>query len=185
MGMRVTIDVTNVRPKVVFDQLALQPDCAITVSPGVRQHITLHMEDATVAEILVAVCTQIECKYTFDGTHLSISRLTVLDKLIMRARERDTQARFEWLKQFEVRLPQGMYYEDATVSSVLTEISTASGLEITPWEGEGDRQVAIDVSGMTVDQALEAIVRQIDGEGSVMVGTWNGGHAEHRLVDKP
>jgi hypothetical protein len=41
------------------------------------------------------------------------------------------------------------------------------------------------MSGMTVDQALEAIVRQIDGEGSVMVGTWNGGHAEHRLVDKP
>ncbi len=186
MGMRVTIDVTNVDPKVVFDQLALQPDCAITIYPGIRQHVTLHMENATVTEVLAVVCDEkIECEYTFDGTHLSISPLTVVDKLMMRARERDTQARLEWLKQFEVRLPQGMYYEDATVSSMLAEISTVSGLEITPWEGEGDRKVTIDVSGMTVDQALEAIVRQIDGEGSVMVKTWNSGDGEHRLVDKP
>jgi hypothetical protein len=184
MGMRVTINVTDVKPKVVFDQLAPEPDCAITVRSGVRQHITLHMEDATVTEVLAAACRQIECKYTFDGQHLFISHLTFLDKLVMRARQRDAQAQDEWQRKFEVHLPEGMRFEDATVSSVLAEISTVSGLEITPWEGEGDRKVTLNLGGMTVDEALEAIVRYIDGEGVVMVKTWNGGNAQHRLVDR-
>jgi hypothetical protein len=178
MGMRVTINVTDVEPKVVFDQLAQNPDCAITVSPFVRKHVTLHVENATVTEVLAIVCPQIECKYTFDGQHLFISRLTFLDKL-------NHQAQDEWQRKFEVRLPEGMRFEDATVSNVLAKISTVSGLEITPWEGEGDRKVTLDLSGMAVDEALEAIVRQIAGEGVVMVKTWNGGTAQHRLVDKP
>ena len=185
MDKRVTINVTYVDVKVVSDQLAREAGCAITVRPFVRGHVTLTMQSATVSEVLVAVCKQVECQYTFDGTHLTISRRTSIDNLKMRASERDYQARLEWFKKFEVRLPEGMSYEDATVSSVLTEISTASGLAITPREGEGDREVTLDVGGMTVHQALEAIVRQIDGEGSVMVGSWNGGHTEYRLVDKP
>jgi hypothetical protein len=185
MDMRVTIDVTDVEPKVVFDQLAPEPDCAITVRSDVRQHITLHMEDATVTEVLAAVCEQIECKYTFDGKHLFIAHLNFIDKLVMQARERDIQAQDAWQRKFEVRLPQGMRFEDASVSSVLAEISTVSGLAITPWEGEGDRKATLDLSGMTVDEALEAVVRQIGGEGVVMVKSWNGGYAQHRLVDKP
>jgi hypothetical protein len=185
MGTPVSIDVGSVDPKVVFDQLAREAGCAITVRPGVRGDVTLKMQSATVTEVLAAVCEQIECKYTYDGTRLTISRRTFIDDLKMRARERDTQALLEWVRQFDVRLPEGMSYEAATVSSVLAEISTESGLEITPWEGEGDQRITIDVSGMTVDEALEAIVRQVGGEGSVMVKTWNGGRAEHRLVDKP
>ena len=37
MGMRVTINVTDVKLQVVTDQLAAKPDCAITVSPFIRQ----------------------------------------------------------------------------------------------------------------------------------------------------
>ena len=48
MNMRVTINVTDVKPQVVFDRLARDPDCAITVSPFVWKHVTLQVEDATV-----------------------------------------------------------------------------------------------------------------------------------------
>ena len=185
MDKRVTINVTYVDVKVVFDQLAREARCAITVRPFVRGHATLTMQGATAGEVLAAVTKQVECKWTYDGTHLTISRRTFIDNLKMRASERDTEARLEWFKKFDLSLPEGMSYEDATVSSVLAEISTPAGLVITPWEGEGDRKVTIDVSRMTIHQALEAIVRQIDGEGSVMVGSWNGGHTEYRLVDKP
>jgi hypothetical protein len=184
-GNACAIDVTNVEPKVVFGRLARKPDCAITIYPGIRQHITLHRKDATVTEVLADVCEQIECKYTFDGQHLFISHLTFLDKLVMQARQRNEQAQDEWQSKFDVRLPKGMLFEDATVSSVLTEISTVAGLEITPWKGESDWKVTLDLSGMTVDEALEAVVRYIDGEGVVMVKTWNGGNAQRRLVDKP
>ena len=179
MDMRVTIDVTDVAPKVVFNQLAPEPDCAITVYPWVRQHLTLHMQNATVAQVLAAACEQIECKYTFDGQHLTISVLNLVDKHKMQAQE-------EWQRKFEVRMPEGMHHDDATVRSVLEEISEVSGLEITAWEGEGDQTVTLDISGMTVDEALKAVVRQIDDcEGVVMVESWNGGSAQHRLVDKP
>jgi len=185
MGMRVTIDVTDVKPQVVFDQLAHNPDCAITVYPGFWTKVTLHMENATVARILAAVCSQIDCKYAFDGKHLSISRQTFIDKLLVQARLREDQARAAWFGQFKVRLPEGMRFEDATVSSVLAEISKVSGLEISPWEGEGERKVTLDISGMTVDKALKAIVLFIDGDGAVKVKSWNGGTAEYRLVDRP
>jgi hypothetical protein len=186
LGKRMTIDATDVEAQVIFDQLAQELDCAIAVDPVIRQRLTVKMVNATISEILAVVCGEKEvCKYTYDGTHLSISHLSFLDKLRWRARLCDDQARDEWLKKFSVRLPPGMQYEDATASSVLEEISTVSGLEITPWEGEGDRKVNLDLSGMTVDEGLEAIVRYIDGEGVVMVKIWNGGNGQHRLVDKP
>ena len=67
------------------------------------------------------------------------------------------------------RLPEGMRFEEVPLSSVLEAISKASGLVIKPWEGEGDRKVTVDVSGMTVDEALKAVVLYIDGEGAVMI----------------
>jgi len=67
------------------------------------------------------------------------------------------------------RLPEGMTFEDVPLSSVLDEISKVSGLVIKPWEGEGDRKVTIDVGGMTVDEALKAVVLYIDGEGAVLI----------------
>jgi hypothetical protein len=67
------------------------------------------------------------------------------------------------------RLPEGMSFEDVPLSTVLEEISKACGLEIKPWKDEGDRKVTIDVSGMTVDEALKAVVLYIDGEGAVVI----------------
>ena len=67
------------------------------------------------------------------------------------------------------RLPVGMTFEDVPLSSVLEEISKASGLTIMPWKEEGDRKVTIDMSGMTVDEALKAVVLYVDGEGAVVI----------------
>jgi hypothetical protein len=67
------------------------------------------------------------------------------------------------------RLPEGMSFEEVPLSTVLEEISKASGLVIKPWEGEGDRKVTIDVSGMTVDEAIKAAVLYVDGEGAVLI----------------
>ena len=66
-------------------------------------------------------------------------------------------------------LPEGMSFEEVPLSTVLEEISKASGLVIKPWEDEGDRKVTINVSGMTVDEALKAVVRYVDGEGAVLI----------------
>ena len=54
-------------------------------------------------------------------------------------------------------LPEGMSFEEVPLSTVLEEISKASGLDIKPWEGEGDRKVTVDVSDMTVNEALKAV----------------------------
>ena len=72
-------------------------------------------------------------------------------------------------KILQSRLPEGMSFEEVPLSTVLEEISKASGLVIKPWEDEGDRKVTIDVSGMTVDEALKAVVRYVDGEGAVLI----------------
>jgi len=72
-------------------------------------------------------------------------------------------------RMLQSRLPEGMSFEEVPLSTVLDEISTASGLVIKPWEDEGDRKVTINVSGMTVDEALKAVVRYVDGEGAVLI----------------
>jgi len=82
-----------------------------------------------------------------------------------------TQANYweERNKILQSRLPEGMSFEEAPLSTVLEEISKASGLVIKPWEDEGDRKVTINVSGMTVDEALKAVVLYVDGEGAVLI----------------
>jgi hypothetical protein len=72
-------------------------------------------------------------------------------------------------RMLQSRLPEGMSFEEVPLSTVLEEISKASGLVIKPWEDEGDRKVTINVSGMTVDEALKAVVRYVDGEGAVLI----------------
>lgn len=67
------------------------------------------------------------------------------------------------------RLPEGLTFEDASLSDVLEEISKVTGLEFKPWLEEGDRKVTTDVSGMTVEEALKAIVLYVDGEGAVLI----------------
>jgi hypothetical protein len=180
IGNRVTIDVTDARPREVFDQLSNQLNCRITVYPFFSRTVTVHMKNAMASDIIVAVCQQLGAKWIYNvGGRLSIMPLTARDKMNIQAQE-------EWWKKFKVILPQGMRFEEASVSSVLADISAASGLEITPWEGEGNQKVTLDISGMTVNEALEAVVRQIDDcEGVVLVKSWDGhSTSQYRLVDK-
>jgi hypothetical protein len=169
MNMRVTIDVTDVKPQVVFDQLARNPDCAITVSPFVRKHVTLHVENATVAEVLAKVCSQIGCMYILNGNHLAIKPFTIIDRMKAKQWEEFNREMEQRNRILQSRLPEGMSFEDTQLSAVLEEISKASGLEIKPWKDEGDRKVTIDVSGMTVNDALKAVVRYVNGEGAVLI----------------
>ncbi len=70
------------------------------------------------------------------------------------------------------------------MKDVLDTIGKAAGLELRPWEGEGTRKVTVEVGGKTVNEALEAVVHQIDGEGVVMMKTWAGSWGQYRLADK-
>jgi len=180
IGTSVSIDVTDARPREVFDQLSDQLNCKITYYPFFTRTITVHMQNVRASDVIVTVCQQLDAKWIYNvGERLSIMPLTARDK-------RNIQAQEEWWKKFEIILPQGMVFEEASVSSVLAEISVASGLEITAWEGEGDQKVSVDISGMTVNKALEAVVRQIeDCEGVVLVKSWDGhSTSQYRLVDR-
>ena len=90
-------------------------------------------------------------------------------------------------EKLQSRLPEGMSFEEVPLSTVLEEISQASGLEIKPWEDEGERMVTVDVSGMTVNDALKAVVLYIDGEGAVMIkmGGFNTTWGKHWLWGYP
>jgi len=125
MGMRVTIDVTDVEPRVVFDQLARELDCAIPVSPFFWKHVTLHVEHATVSEVLAAVCPQIGCKYILNETHLAIKPLTIVDEMRAKQWEEFNRMMEERNRTFQSLLPEGMTFEDAPLSTVLEEISKA------------------------------------------------------------
>ena len=72
-------------------------------------------------------------------------------------------------RMLQSRLPEGMSFEEVPLSSVLEEISKASGLVIKPWKDEGDRKVTLDVSNMTIDEAIKAVVLFVDGEGAVLI----------------
>jgi hypothetical protein len=169
MWKRVTIDVTDAKPQVVFDQLAHELDCAISVSPFVRKHVTLQVENARIYEVLASVCSQIGCKDILYEDHLAIKPLTIMDKMRAKQWEEFYRMMEERKRILQSRLPEGMTFEDVPLSSVLQDISQVSGLNIRPWKDEGDRKVTIDVSGMTVDEALKAVVLYVDGEGAVLI----------------
>jgi hypothetical protein len=169
MDMRVTIDVTNVKPQVVFDQLARELDCAISVSPFIWKHVTLQVENATISEVLARVCSQIGCKYILNENHLAIKPLTIIDKMRAKQWEEFNRMMEERNRILQSRLPEGMTFEDVPLSSVLDEISKVSGLEIKSWKDEGDRKVTLDVSSMTIDEAIKAVLLYVDGEGAVLI----------------
>jgi hypothetical protein len=165
MGMRVTINVTDVKPQVVIDQLATNPDCAITLYPFFGKHVTVNVENATVSEVIGIICPQLKCKWILNENHLTIRPYTIIDKW------QDHQ----WVELeqrrtiLQSRLPENMVFENVPLSAVLKEISQACGLTIKAWKDEGDRKVTMDVSGMTVDEALKAVIRYVDGEGAVLI----------------
>lgn len=169
MDMRVTISVTDVAPRLVFNQLARDPSCAITVSPFVWRHVTLRVENDTVAEVLAKVCSQIVCKYILNGDHLAVKPYTIIDRLKAKQGEQFNMEMEARNRILQSRLPGGMNFEDVALSLVLEEISKASGLDIKPWKDEGDRKVTLNVSGMTVDEAMKAVLLYVDGEGAVLI----------------
>lgn len=177
LGRRVTIDVTGVAPQKVFELLARELDCTITVDPAVKKPVTLRVVDMPVTDILSMICRSIECEYRFDGKNLFIKPLSA-------TRRRQIASMEEHSRKLESRLPMGMHFDGTPLKDVLDAIGKAAGLKLRPWKDEGSRKVTIDVGGKTVDEALEAIVRQIDGEGVVMMRTWAGSWGQHRLVDK-
>jgi hypothetical protein len=177
MGMRVTINVTDVKPQVVIDQLATNPDCAITLYPFVGKHVTVNVENATVSEVISIICPQLKCKWILNENHLTIRPYTIIDKW------QDNQ----WVELeqrrtiLQSRLPEGMVFKDVPLSAVLKEISQACGLTIKAWKDEGNRMVTMDVSDMTVDEALKTVIRYVDGEGAVLIksGGLFGSYGQH------
>lgn len=177
MSMRVTIHVTDVKLQVVTDQLATNPDCAITVYPFFYKHVTVNVENATVSQVIGILCTQIKCKWFLNENHLTIRPYTIIDKW------QDNK----WVDLEHQRtilqslLPEGTVFENVPLSAVLKEISKACGLTIKAWEDEGNRMVTMDVSGMTVDEALKAVIRYVDGEGVVLIksGGLFGSYGQH------
>ena len=177
MGMRVTINVTDVKLQVVTDQLATNPDCAITVYPFFYKHVTVNVENATVSQVIGILCPQIKCKWILNENHLTIRPYTIIDKW------QDNK----WVELEQQRtilqslLPEGMAFENVPLSAVLKEISKACGLTIKAWKDEGERKVTMDVSGMTVDEALKAVIRYVDGEGAVLIksGGLLGAYGQH------
>jgi len=169
MEVRVSIDVTNVSPRVVFDQLARELNCTIHVSPLLWKPVTLHIKDATVPGVLGLVVSQIDGKYIQNGNRLSIEPLTIFDRLQARYLEKVNKDMAERARIIQTRLPEGMRFTDVPLSNVLEEISQASGLEFKSWEEEGDRKVTLDLSGMTVEEAIKAVLTEVDGEGAVWI----------------
>jgi len=177
MGMRVTINVTDVKLQVVTDQLATNPDCAIIVYPFFYKHVTVDVENATVSQVIGVLCPQIKCKWILNENHLTIRPYTIIDKW----------QDHKWVELEQQRtilqslLPEGMVFENVPLSAVLKEISKACGLTIKAWEDEGNRMVSMDVSGMTVDESLKAVIRYVDGEGAVLIksGGLFGSYGQH------
>ena len=169
MVKRVSIDVTDVRPRVVFDQLARELDCDISVSPFLWKYVTLQVEDTPISEVVSLVCQQAGCKYILNGNHLAIKSLTIFDQMRARQWYEFNKMMEDRNRIFQSHLPEGMSFIDVPLSTVLDEISNVSGLTLKPWNDEGDRKVSIDVSGMTVEEALKAVVLYVDGEGAVLI----------------
>ncbi len=178
LGRRVTIDVTEAAPQKVFELLACSLDCTITVDAAVKKAVTLRVVDMPANDVIVMICQSIKCEYRFDDRNLFIKPLSG-------ARKRQMTSMEEHNKKLLSRLPAGMHFDGTPLKDVLDTIGKAAGLELRPWKDEGSRKVTIDVGGKIVDEALAAIVRQIDGEGVVIMRTWAGSWGQHRVVDNP
>jgi hypothetical protein len=197
LSKRVTIDVTAVPPRDVVALLARAVGCTIDggsdpappatkplgsrqacrfhVDPAVTQPLTIRLVDVPVDAALGMICQSLPCEYRFDGTNVWLKPLS-------ESRKRQSSAMRDHFRKLESRLPQGMRFDGATFASVLEAIGKAAGLTLRPYTGEGDRKVTIDVGGKTVNEALEAVVRQIDGNGVVMIRSWDGSTAQYRVV---
>jgi len=67
LGKRVTINVTQVAPGEVFELIARELGCTITVDPAVEKPLTVQVVDMPVIDVITVICRSIECEYRFDG----------------------------------------------------------------------------------------------------------------------
>ena len=185
LGKRVTIDVTEVTPQKIFELLAHELDCKITVDRAVKKPLTLRLVDRPASDIIVTICQSIECEWRFDGKNLFIKPLSAGMRSNAASMKKSSKRMEERSRKFESRLPAGMHFDGTPLQDVLATIGKTAGLKLRPWKDEGGRKVTIDVGGKTVNEALEAILRQIDGEGVVMLRTGGrGSWGQYRLVDR-
>ena len=137
LGKRVTINVTQVAPREVFELLARELGCTITVDPAVKKPLTLQVVDTPVTDVLTVICRSIDCEYRFDGKNLFIKPLSA-------SRRRQVASMEEHSRKLESRLPAGTRFDDTPLKDVPDIIGEAAGLELRPWKDEGSRKVAID-----------------------------------------
>jgi len=170
IGTSVSIDVTDARPQEIFDLLSDQLDCRITVYPFFMHRVTVHMQKVPASDVIDSVCQQLDAKWIYnEGEQLSIKPLSIIDKIRAKQGEEFNQMMAERRMILQSQVPDGTSFEAVPLSTVLEEISEVSGLTIKPWEDEGDRLVSMDVSGMSVEEALKALVLYVDGEGAVLI----------------
>ena len=112
LGRRVTIDVTEVTPQKVFEQLARELDCRITVDSAIKKPLTLRAVDTPVSDILSTICRSIQCEYRFDGKNLFIKPLSA-------GRRRQMASMEEHSRKLDSRLPAGMRFDDTPLKDVL------------------------------------------------------------------
>jgi hypothetical protein len=151
--------------------LAHELDCKITVDGAVKKPLTVQVVDTPASDIIVTLCQSIGCEWRFDGKDLFIKLLSAgrrRSAASMKVMSREAE---ELSGKLQSRLPPGMHFDGTPLLDALDTIGKAAGLNLRPWKDEGGRKVTIDVGGTTVNEALEAVVRQIDGEGVVMMRT--------------
>ncbi|MBI5083399.1 MAG: hypothetical protein HZB13_02225 [Acidobacteria bacterium] len=184
LGKRVTIDVTGTTPEAAFELLARELDCTITVDRAVKKPVTLRLVDRPASDIIGTICRSINCEWRFDGKNLFIKPLSAgMRQNAASLKERGRRME-ERSKRLQSRLPADMRFDGTPLKDVLNTIGKAAGLKLRPWKDEGSRAVTLDVGGRTVNEALEAAVRHIEGEGVVMTQLDGGSWSQYRLVDK-
>ena len=137
LGKRVTINVTQVAPGEVFELIARELGCTITVDPAVEKPLTVQVVDMPIIDVITVICRSIECEYRFDGKNLLIKPLSA-------SRRRQMASMEEHSGKLDSRLPAGMRFDDTPLKDVLDIIGEAAGRELRPWKDEGSRTVAID-----------------------------------------
>ena len=180
LGRRVTIDVTNASPQHVFGLLAQTLQCRVKVDRALKTPITLRMVDARVGtDVLPALSKLIDCEWRFDGKNLFIRPMPASRKHL----QRDWDA---FNKKLNSPLSAEMRFESVTLDSALKALGKAAGLKLRPWRGEGGCKVTRDVSGKTVDEAIQALIAEVpNAEGVVMIQAPHAGMTQRRYFTRP
>ncbi len=191
LAKRVSIDVNMVSPQEVFGLLASSLDCEVSVDPGVQRLVTLRVVNVTGRTALSVICESIGCQYRLEGKRLVIEPLRqkakggglksgITTEQVRQARiEADQllQSRMtpeQLLQNMKKRLPQGLRFENAPLSSVLEAISKASGVEITAEPAWGMNMVTADVSGQPLMEGLKQVLKSAGADGLVTMGIADG-----------